>query len=140
LVFVAITLSLVVTTPEVLAAFGYRQSLGWLAILRWPLLLGAAISALSILYRYGPSRKHPRWRWITWGGAIAALLWLLASMAFSWYVSAFAHYDRTYGSLGAVVAFMVWIWLSSSIVLAGAELNCEIEVQTSGGVAPDAKP
>ncbi len=61
-------------------------------------------------------------------------------MAFSWYVSAFAHYDRTYGSLGAVVAFMVWIWLSSSIVLAGAELNCEIEVQTSGGVAPDAKP
>ena len=62
---------------------------------------------------------------------MAALLWLLASMGFSWYVGAFAHYDRTYGSLGAVVVFMTWIWLSSIIVLAGAELNSEIEAQSS---------
>ena len=131
LVFVIVALSVVVLTPIALAFFGYRYGLGWLAILRWPAMLAAAVFALSVLYRYGPSRRRARWRWITWGGAVAALLWLLASMAFSWYVGAFAHYDRTYGSLGAVVVFMTWIWLSSIIVLAGAELNSEIEAQSS---------
>ncbi len=140
LVFVIVALSLVVAIPIALAFFGYSHGLGWLAILRWPAMLAAAIFALSILYRYGPSRRRARWRWITWGGAMAALLWLLASMAFSLYVGSFAHYDRTYGSLGAVVAFMTWIWLSTTIVLAGAELNSEIEAQSAVDTTVDGRP
>jgi len=131
LLFVTIALSAVVAVPAALAFVGYNQSLAWLSVLRWPILLAAAVSALSVLYRYGPSRPRARWRWITWGGASAAALWLAASMLFSWYVGSFAHYDRTYGSLGAVVGFMTWIWISTIIVLVGAELNSEIEAQTS---------
>jgi membrane protein len=140
LVFVIAALSAVVVTPIALAFFGYRYGLGWLDLLRWPGMLAAAVVALSVLYRYGPSRRRPRWRWITWGGAVAAVLWLLASMGFSFYVGAFAHYDRTYGSLGAVVAFMTWIWLSSIIVLAGAELNSEIEAQSAVDTTIDGRP
>jgi membrane protein len=140
LVFVIAALSAVVATPIALAFFGYRYGLGWLDLLRWPAMLGAAVVALSVLYRYGPSRRRARWRWITWGGAVAALLWLLASMAFSFYVGAFGHYDRTYGSLGAVVAFMTWIWFSSIIVLAGAELNAEIEAQSAVDTSVDGRP
>jgi membrane protein len=72
-----------------------------------------------------------RWRWISWGSGAVILFWVLASLAFSTYVSNFAHYDRTYGSLGAVIGFMVWIYLSTVVVLAGAELNSEIEHQTA---------
>jgi membrane protein len=139
LAFMIAALSAVIATPSILAALGYRESLAGLNIARWPAMLAAAITALSILYRYGPSRRRARWRWITWGGAAAALLWLLASMAFSWYVSAFAHYDRTYGSLGAVVAFMTWIWLSTTIILAGAELNSEVEAQTGADTSIDGR-
>jgi membrane protein len=140
LVFVIVALSVVVLTPIALTFFGYRYGLGWLAILRWPAMLAAAVVALSVLYRYGPSRQRTRWRWITWGGAVAALLWLLASMGFSWYVGAFAHYGRTYGSLGAGVVFMTWIWFSSIIVLAGAELNSEIEAQSSVDTSVEGRP
>jgi membrane protein len=139
LLFVTAALSAVVATPGLLRALGYPYGMGWLGMLRWPALLALAITALSVLYRYGPSRPLIRWRWITWGGAGAAVLWLLASMAFSAYVSSFAHYDRTYGSLGAVVAFMTWIWFSSIIVLAGAELNAEIEAQTAVDTTIDAR-
>jgi membrane protein len=140
LIFAALALSAVVAAPAALALVGYNRSLAWLSVLRWPVLLAAAVTALSVLYRYGPSRTRARWRWITWGGAIAATLWLIASMLFSWYVGAFAHYDRTYGSLGAVVGFMTWIWLSSIIVLAGAELNAEIEAQTSVDTSVEGRP
>ncbi len=139
LAFVTVALSAVIATPSLLAFLGYRYGLGGLSVLRWPALAALAVAALSILYRYGPSRTRTRWRWITWGGVVAALLWLLASMAFSWYVSAFAHYDRTYGSLGAVVAFMIWIWLSTMIVLAGAELNAEIEAQSGADTSVDGR-
>lgn len=139
LLFVILALSVVVAAPIALAFFGYRYGLGWLAIARWPAMLVTLIFTLSILYRYGPSRRLARWRWITWGGAMAALLWLLASMAFSFYVRSFAHYDRTYGSLGAVVAFMTWIWLSTTIVLAGAELNSEIEAQSAVDTTVDSR-
>ena len=84
-----------------------------------------------MVYRYGPSRAQPRWRWITPGGLLAAVLWLAASLLFSWYVSSFANFNKTYGSLGAVVGFMTWLWYSTIIVLVGAELNAEIEHQTT---------
>jgi membrane protein len=130
IVFVLAVLGLVVALPFALGFLGYvGENPMWM--LRWPLLLGVVVVALAGLYRYGPSRRHARWRWVSWGSVAAALLWLVASMAFSWYVGRFAFYDRTYGSLGAVVGFMTWMWLSVIVVLFGAELNAEIEHQTA---------
>jgi membrane protein len=94
---------------------------------RWPVLLVAVSVVLAVAYRHGPSRACPRWRWVSWGGALAALAWLLGSAAFSFYVERVGGYDRVYGSLGAVVGLMTWAWLSSAAVLAGAALNAELE-------------
>ena len=102
-----------------------------LSIARWPILLILVVLGLALIYRYGPSRHEAKWRWVTWGSALAALLWMLGSMAFSWYVASFDSYNRTYGSLGAGVGFMTWMWLSIVIVLLGAELNSEMERQTA---------
>ena len=87
--------------------------------------------ALAFLYRFGPSREQPKWRWVTWGSTLAAVLWVLVSSLFSWYVAGFGSYESSYGPLGAIIAFMTWIWLSASVVLLGAELNAEMEHQTA---------
>ena len=116
--------------PGVVAAAGLQGS-AIIGILQWPALLFLLCALLSILYRYGPSRAHARWRWITPGSAFAAVAWLAMSLLFSVYVANFGHYDKTYGSLGAIVGFMTWIWLSLTVVLLGAELNSELEKQTS---------
>lgn len=129
-VFMVTATAAVVALPAALVFLGYTgRDPMWM--LRWPMLLVMVISALAALYRYGPSRALARWRWVSWGSITAALLWVFVSMAFSWYVANFAHYDRTYGSLGAVIGFMTWIWLSAIVVLLGAELNAEIEHQTA---------
>jgi len=100
-------------------------------VFRWPLVLILVGAAISVIYCYGPSRKHPQWKWISWGAAFAALAWLAASLLFSWYLQDFADYNATYGSLGAVIGFMMWTWISVSILLAGAEIDSEIEHQTA---------
>jgi membrane protein len=100
-------------------------------ILRWPGMLAIVVLGLAVIYRFGPCRADARWRWLTWGSVAAAILWLAVSMLFSWYASNFGNYNKTYGSLGAVIAFMVWTWLSTTIVLMGGELNAEIEHQTA---------
>ena len=82
------------------------------------------------MYRFGPSRNKPKWRWVSWGSVLAAFLWLLFSVLFSWYVGHFGAYNRTYGSLGAAIGFMTWIWISTIVVLLGAEFNAEMERQT----------
>ena len=87
--------------------------------------------ALAVLYRFGPSRRHAKWRWVSVGSVFATTTWLVISVAFSWYLSRFADYNATYGSLGAVIGLMMWLWLSTSVVLVGAELNSEIEHQTA---------
>jgi membrane protein len=102
-----------------------------LRLMRWPILLVIITFLLAALYRYGPSRVGARWRWVSWGGAIAAVLWMLVSVAFSWYVSNFGSYNKTYGSLGAAIGFMTWIWISSIVVLVGAEIDAELEHQTA---------
>ena len=102
-----------------------------LAVLRWPILVLLMVLVLAVVYRYGPSREHARWRWVTWGSVTASALWVAASLAFSWYMSNLAHYDRTYGSFGAAAGAMTWLWMSVVIVLFGAELNAEIEHQTT---------
>lgn len=101
------------------------------AIARWPVLLVLVAVVLAFVYRYGPSRTEPRWRWITWGSAFAALTWLAVSGLFTWYAANFGTFNKTYGSLGAVVGFMIWIWISSIVVLIGGKLNAEIEHQTA---------
>lgn len=87
--------------------------------------------ALSLLYRYGPCRRAARWKWVTPGSLLATALWLIASVLFSYYVGHLASYDATYGPLGAVAGVMVWFWVSAYVVLLGAELNAELELQTS---------
>jgi membrane protein len=86
---------------------------------------------LGLVYRYGPSRSKPKWRWITWGSAFAASGWLAVSVLFSWYAANFGSYNKTYGSLGAVIGFMIWIWLSIIVILLGAKLNAEMEHQSA---------
>jgi membrane protein len=100
-------------------------------IARWPALLLLVALALALIYRYGPSRSEPRWRWITWGSAFAAVGWLVASALFSWYTANFGSFNKTYGSLGAVIGFMIWIWVSSIVIFIGAKLNAETEHQTA---------
>jgi membrane protein len=98
-----------------------------ISLIRWPILAGLVLLALGLVYRFAPARHAPRWHWLSPGTVGAALLWLIASAGFSFYVARFGSYDKTYGSLGAVVILLMWFYLTAYIVLAGAELNAEIE-------------
>jgi membrane protein len=122
----------VVVFPLVLAAFGWSSSdEPIIGFLRWPVMFVLIILGLSVLYRYGPSRRLAKWRWLSVGSVFAAVAWLAVSSLFSWYLGNFANYNATYGALGAVVGLMMWMWLSTIVVLVGAELNAEIEHQTA---------
>ena len=122
----------VVVFPLILAAFGLSSfDKPLIGLLRWPVMFGLLLLGLGVLYRYGPSRREAKWRWISAGSMFAATAWLLVSSLFSWYLANFANYNATYGSLGAVVGLMMWMWFSTIVVLVGAELNAEIEHQTA---------
>lgn len=132
IVFVLIAIGAVVALPIFLKYLGLPQAADLLLrIGRWPALLVIVALMLSLIYRFGPSREAARWRWITWGSALAAVLWLLASGLFSYYTAHFGNYNKTYGSLGAVIGFMVWMWISAITILLGAELDAEMEHQTA---------
>ncbi|MBR1004435.1 MULTISPECIES: YihY/virulence factor BrkB family protein [Bradyrhizobium] len=132
IVFVLAALGGVVAVPIALQFVGLSNAADLLIrIGRWPALFVALALALSCIYRFGPSREAPRWRWITWGSAAATFLWLAASGLFSFYAANFCSFNETYGSLGAVIGFMTWLWLSAIVVLLGAELNAEMEHQTA---------
>src|SRR5262249_43742013 len=125
-------LGLVVVFPLLSAALGFSSlDHPLIGYLRWPVMFVAIIIGLAVLYRYGPSRRQAKWRWLSVGSMLAALGWLAVSSRFSWYLSNFANYNATYGALGAVVGLMMWMWLSTIVVLVGAELNSEIEHQTA---------
>ena len=132
IVFILLTLGAVVALPVVL---NYIPLPGVTAFLvkigRWPILFVLVTVALEILYRHGPSRTEPRWRWVSWGSVLAAIVWLAASALFSWYVANFGSYNKTYGSLGTIIGFMTWIWISIIVVLVGAKFNVEMEHQTA---------
>jgi membrane protein len=126
--FVILAIIAVVVLPTVLNFVGLGSTTDvLLSVLRWPVLLLALGLFLALVYRYGPSRRNATWHWISWGSAAAALMWIVASLGFSYYVANFGSYNKTYGSLGAAVGFMTWIWISTIIVLTGAELNAELE-------------
>jgi membrane protein len=97
---------------------------------RWPLLALVMLVGLAIVYRYGPDRAKPQWRWVSWGAVIATVLWIVGSALFSLYVTQFGDYNKTYGSMGAVVILMTWFLLTAYIFLIGAEINAEMERQT----------
>jgi membrane protein len=131
LCFVMVAIAAVIILPTVLNYVGLGATTDiLLKVMRWPLLLLGLGLFLAFVYRYGPSRKKAKWRWVSWGSALASLAWIVASLAFSYYVANFGSYNKTYGSLGAAVGFMTWIWISTIIVLTGAELNAELEHQT----------
>jgi len=132
ILFLLIAMAAVVVLPVGLNFVGLASMSDLLVrLIRWPVLLIAIGLALAVLYRYGPSRDEPRWRWTTWGSAFAAIVWLIASVLFSWYAANFGSYNKTYGSLGAIIGFMVWIWISAIVILIGAELDAEMEHQTA---------
>ena len=102
-----------------------------LRLLRWPALLVLVVLGLAVLYRFGPSRDQARWQWLSVGSVFASIAWLAGSALLSWYLESFADYDATYGSLGAAIGLMMWMWVSAIVILFGAQLNSEIEHQTS---------
>lgn len=121
----------VVGLPLVLTQLGLENVTAVLfQVLRWPALLILVVLGLALLYRFGPSRRQPRWQWVSVGSGFAAVAWLAGSLLLSWYLSNFANYDATYGSLGAGIGLMMWMWISAIVVLLGAQLNSEIEHQT----------
>ena len=123
-----LALGAVVVAPIVLSQLGLSGSSETLIDLaRWPILLGLVVLGLTILYRYGPSLTDPHWTWLFPGNVIAAVSWLVLSGLFSWYIAHFGSYDATYGSLGAAIGMMTWMWISMIVVLLGAELNADIQ-------------
>jgi membrane protein len=133
IVVVVVAMAAIVAAPVALRLLSIpsQSGTGWLAVLRWPLLYVVILFALACLYRYGPSRTKPQWRWVSWGSAIAGGVWIMGSLLLSWYVANFGTYNATYGSLGAVIGFMIWMWISIIVLLAGAEINAEMEHQTA---------
>jgi membrane protein len=128
-VFIALALGGIVVTPMIGSFWQGLDSSGGqlLRLLRWPALLAGVSVALALIYRLGPSRASPQWRWVSWGATVAAIAWLIGSVVVSWYFEHIANYGWLYGSLGTVLGFMIWAWVSSAAVLFGAALNAEIE-------------
>jgi len=132
MIFAVVALALIAVLPAVIGFLPFGDFDKWAAtIVRWPILIVLILIALAVLFRYAPAREEPKWRWVSWGAIAAAVLWIVGSVLFSLYVEEFATYNKTYGSLGAVVVLMMWLYVSAFAVLLGAELNAEIERQTA---------
>jgi membrane protein len=126
-----VVLALIVSGP-VASAIGSAVGLGDTAVLvwniaKWPVMLVMVVAMLAILYWSSPNAKPAGFRWVSPGGVLAVVLWIVASVAFAFYVGNFGSYDKTYGTLGGVIAFLVWMWITNLAVLLGAELNAETE-------------
>lgn len=132
IVLVLLGLGAVVILPLILTHLGLADVTDRLfRYTRWPILLAAVIAGLATIYRFGPSRRGARWQWLSVGTLLATAAWMISSALLSWYLSGYAHYDVTYGSLGTGIGLMMWMWLSAIVVLLGAQLNSEIEHQTA---------
>ncbi len=133
-IFLVLATAAFVAFPAAMKALGFDGGTETLVRLIMAAVVFAIMTlGMAVLYRFGPSRTRPRWRWITWGSVSASVAWIAASMMFSWYAANFGNFNKTYGSLGAVIGFMTWIWLSAIVILLGAELNAEMEPRTAGG-------
>jgi membrane protein len=132
ILFLLVAVAIIAVLPNVIEDIGLGDAGKTLvSILRWPLLAVGFAVGLSILYRVGPDRDDAEWRWVSWGAVVATVLWLIGSALFSIYTANFASYNETYGSLGTVVVVMLWLLLTAYAIIAGAELNAELERQTA---------
>jgi membrane protein len=128
LLILLLALGAIVVLPAVMNYLGLESVGGTIIMLtRWPALCMVVVLALAFIYRFAPDREQAQWHWITWGSALAALAWIAASVLFSWYAASFGSYNKTYGSLGAAVGFMTWIWISNMVILGGAEIDAVLE-------------
>jgi membrane protein len=110
---------------------GLPTLLRWTLLgLRWPALALIMMGGLAALYRFAPDRNNPRWEWVSSGAGVATVLWIVASIGFSVYASRFGNFNETYGTLGAIIVVMLWFWITGLVVLVGAEINAEAELQT----------
>jgi membrane protein len=132
IVVTVIALALITVFPGVIDNLGLGRA-GQLAasVARWVVLAVLVLIALGVVYRLGPDRASPRWRWVSLGAVVALVLWLLGSVGFSWYVDNFSKYNQTYGALAAVIILLLWLFLSAFAVLLGAEFDAETERQTA---------
>jgi membrane protein len=131
IVFVLLTLALVAVVPPVLAALNLGTFINVIVqIIRWALLIVLVVVALAVVYRLAPDRDAPQFKWTSVGALVAAFLWVIGSLGFSLYVNNFGSYNKTYGTLAGVVVLLLWLYLTSYIVLLGAEINAESEKQT----------
>jgi membrane protein len=131
IVFLSVAVGAIAVVPALLAdtALGGAAEAA-IRIGRWPLLAIATTVALAVLYRYAPDRDEPRWQWVSHGAVIATVLWLIASIGFSIYVTNFGNFNETYGSLGAIIIVMLWLLITAACIVIGAEINSESERQT----------
>jgi membrane protein len=131
LAFAIVALCAIAIVPNFVQQLGLGGTGQWaVTIGQWPVLLVLVTLVFACLYRFGPSRDEPKWRWITPGSVFAAIVWLVASLLFSYYAANFGSYNKTYGSLGAIIGFMTWMWISAIVVFVGGMLNAEMEHQT----------
>ena len=130
MLLMGIALTLIVAFPAL--TNDWPTALRWTAsILRWLVLAVLLVIGLAVLYRFAADRDNPRWSWVSWGSVVATVLWVAASLAFSFYVSAFGNYNKTYGALAGIIILLFWLFLTAFMVLLGAELNTEMELQTA---------
>jgi membrane protein len=146
-VLLTVSAAAVVFTGSLAAKLGNLIGVGSTAvqvwdIAKWPVLALIVVVILAILYYTGPNVRQPGFRWVTPGGILAVVLWVLASAAFAFYVANFSSYNKTYGALASVVIFLVWLWITNIVILLGAELNAEIERgrQIEGGHPAEREP
>jgi membrane protein len=126
-----IALALIVALPIVLHQAGISEPRRWIGLtVEWPLLVLFFAGLIALIYRYGPDRDVPKWKWASPGVIAATMLWMIGSGLFSLYIDKFSSYDKTYGALGALLVLLIWLWLSAFVVLLGAEINGEAERQT----------
>jgi membrane protein len=147
LVLLAVCAVAVVVTGPLAKQVGNVVGLGSAAvtawdIAKWPVLVLIVSFMFALLYWAAPNVKHPKFHWVSPGGVLAVLLWILASAAFAFYVANFSSYNKTYGSIGGVIAFLTWLWISNIVILLGAEFNAELERgrQIEGGMPEEREP
>jgi membrane protein len=131
IVVLAVSAALLIVLPATLDDSGSQGAARTgLLIVRWPLFAAIALVGLAVIYRYAPDRQNARWRWVSPGAVMATVVWVIASVGFSIYTSNFSNYNETYGALGAIVVVMLWLYITTYVIIAGAELNAELERQT----------
>lgn len=128
----ALTLVVVAAIPAAMTLVGAGETVTRLALtLRWPVMFVVGVLGIAALYRFGPDRRHARWRWVTPGAVLACILWVGGTFGFSVYVQSFGTYNETFGTLAGVIVLLTWLWLSAFVVLLGAQFDAETEAQVA---------